>query len=55
MRANSNMNVTCTLNKEDLLTLYEDGELEEDGVSIMIPSPEAEMFKEMITDEDRNC
>lgn len=51
MRTHSNMDVTCTINTEDLLELCEDGELQENGVSILISGPDVEMFKKRIINE----
>lgn len=48
MKTNSSMNVTATLNAEDLLELYEDGELSDNGVVIGTTEPELERFKELL-------
>jgi len=53
MKTNTNLNVTATLNSEDLWALYRDGELNEGGVVIGITEPELERFKERV--EDQNC
>lgn len=48
MKTNSNVSVTATLNAEDLLELYESGELTDDGVVIGTTEPELERFRELI-------
>lgn len=48
MKTNSNLNVTCTLNAEDMMELYENGELSDNGVVIGTTEPELQRFKEMI-------
>jgi len=53
MKTNTNLNVTATLNSEDLLELYRRGELKGDGVVIGTTEPELERFKERV--EDQNC
>lgn len=50
MKTNSNLNVTCTLNAHDLLELYENGELQDNGVVIGTTEPELERFKELLED-----
>jgi hypothetical protein len=40
MKTNSNLNVTCTLNAEDILTLIQSGELKDNGVVIGTTEPE---------------
>jgi len=51
MKTNSNLSVTCTLNAEDLIELYEDGELSDNGVVIGTTTPELERFKELLDNE----
>lgn len=51
MKTNSNLSVTCTLNAEDLLELYEDGELKDNGVVIGTTEPELERFKRLLDKE----
>lgn len=48
MKTNSNLNVTATLNSEDLLELLNEGELKDNGVVIGTTEPELERFKELI-------
>lgn len=48
MKTNSNLNVTCTLNAEDLLELFEHGELQDNGVVIGTTGPELERFKQLL-------
>lgn len=48
MKTNSNVNVTCTLNAEDLLELVQDGELKDNGVVIGTTEPELERFKSLL-------
>lgn len=48
MKTNSNLNVTCTLNAEDLMELCENGELSDNGVVIGTTEPELERFKSML-------
>lgn len=45
MKTNTNLGVTCTLNAEDLLELYENGEISDNGVVIGTTDPELERFK----------
>jgi len=40
MKTNSNLNVTCTLNADDILTLINSGELQDNGVVIGTTEPE---------------
>lgn len=47
MKTNSNLSVTCTLNAEDLMELFENGELSDNGVVIGTTEPELERFREM--------
>jgi hypothetical protein len=42
------MSVTVTLNAEDLLKLYEEGELSNGEVVIGTPGPELERFKKLL-------
>jgi hypothetical protein len=46
------MSVTCTLNAEDLLELFENGELQDNGVVIGTTKPELERFKSMFDQKD---
>lgn len=48
MKTNSSLSVTCTLNAEDLLELYENGELTDNGVVIGTTEPELERFRELL-------
>ena len=48
MKTNTNLNVTATLNSEDLLELYREGELQDNGVVIGTTEPELENFKELL-------
>lgn len=48
MKTNTNVNITATLNAEDLLELYENGELSDNGVVIGTTDPELERFKEKL-------
>lgn len=48
MKTNSSMNVTATLNAEDLLELVEEGELSYNGVVIGTTEPELERFKQLL-------
>lgn len=50
MKTNSNLNVTCTLNAEDLMELFEDGELKDNGVVIGTTEPELERFKNLLNE-----
>jgi len=52
MKTNSSMNVTCTLNAEDMMELYENGELKDNGVVIGTMEPELKRFKEMIQNQN---
>lgn len=46
------MNVTCTLNAEDLLELCKTGELSDGGVVIGTTEPELERFRELIVEDE---
>lgn len=48
MKTNPSLSVTCTLNAEDMVELYENGELSDNGVVIGTTEPELQRFKEMI-------
>lgn len=48
MKTNTNVGVTCTLNAEDLIELYENGELKDNGVVIGTTEPELERFKDLL-------
>jgi len=48
MKTNTETAVTATLNAEDLLELYENGELSENGVVIGTTEPELERFHELL-------
>lgn len=50
MRANSNINVTCTLNADDIVQLIEEGELSEDGVVIGTTEPELSRLQKMLSE-----
>lgn len=50
MKTNTNVDVTCTLNAEDLLELYENGELKDNGVVIGTTEPELERFAENLNE-----
>lgn len=52
MKTNSNLNVTCTLNAADLIQLYNNGELSDNGVVIGTTEPELERFKELLDKEE---
>lgn len=52
MKTNSSLSVTATLNAEDLLELYESGELKDNGVVIGTTDPELERFKELLDKEE---
>lgn len=54
MKTNSNLNVTCTLNAEDLLELYTEGELSDNGVVIGTTDPELKRFIELLEERDTN-
>lgn len=47
MKTNATVNVTMTLNAEDLVELFENGELSDNGVVIGTTAPELERFKEL--------
>jgi len=47
MKTNASMSVTVTLNAEDLVELYEEGELSNGEVVIGTPDPELERFKQL--------
>jgi len=51
MKTNSSMTVTATLNAEDLLELYEEGEISDNGVVIGTMDPELKRFKSMLDEE----
>lgn len=51
MKTNSSMNVTATLNAEDLKELFETGELADNGVVIGTTNPELQRFKSMLNEE----
>lgn len=48
MKTNSNISITATLNAEDMLELFENGELKDNGVVIGTTDPELERFKELV-------
>lgn len=48
MKTNASMSVTVTLNAEDLLELYENGELSNGEVVIGTPDPELERLKSLL-------
>lgn len=48
MKTNPQLNVTVTLNSEDMMELFETGELSGDGVVIGTTEPELERFKSML-------
>lgn len=48
MKTNDSLSVTCTLNAEDLLELYENGELSDNGIVIGTTDPELERFKSLL-------
>jgi len=48
MKTNSSVSVTATLNAEDLLALFEEGELKDNGVVIGTTEPELERFREKL-------
>lgn len=48
MKTNTSVNVTCTLNAEDLLELFENGELSDNGVVIGTTEPELKRFKQLL-------
>jgi hypothetical protein len=48
MKTNSNLNVTCTLNADDLLELVQNGELKDNGIVIGTTEPELEKFKDLL-------
>lgn len=48
MKTNSNLSITCTLNAEDLVELYENGELQDNGIVIGTTDPELDRFRELL-------
>lgn len=48
MKTNSNLNITCTLNADDLLELVQNGELKDNGIVIGTTDPELERFKDLL-------
>lgn len=46
MKTNTNTNVTATLNADDLMELFENGELKDNGVVIGTTDAELQQFKE---------
>jgi hypothetical protein len=51
MKSNTNLNVTCTLNADDMFELYETGELVDDGVVVGTTEPELQRFKQLIVED----
>lgn len=51
MKTNSSLSVTATLNAEDLVELYETGELSDNGVVIGTTNPELKRFKKLLDEE----
>jgi hypothetical protein len=52
MKTNSSLSVTATLNAEDLLQLYENGEISDNGVVIGTTEPELTRFRELLDEKD---
>jgi len=50
MKTNSSLNVTVTLNAEDIIRLVEDGELSDNGVVIGTTEPERAEAEERLTE-----
>lgn len=50
MKAKSNINVTCTLNADDIATLIEEGELSAEGVVIGTTEPELSRLRQMLSE-----
>lgn len=50
MKAKSNINVTCTLNADDIVTLIEEGELSAEGVVIGTTEPELSRLRQMLSE-----
>lgn len=48
MKTNNSLSVTATLNANDLMELYENGELSDNGIVIGTTEPELERFREMV-------
>lgn len=48
MKTNSSLNVTCTLNAEDIITLVDEGELQDNGIVIGTTKPESKRAKELL-------
>lgn len=48
MKTNNSPSVTATLNANDLMELYENGELSDNGIVIGTTEPELERFREMV-------
>jgi hypothetical protein len=51
MKTNSSVSVTCTLNASDLMELYENGELKDNGVVIGTTGPELQRFRELLDEQ----
>lgn len=52
MKTNSSLSITCTLNAEDMLELFDNGELSDNGVVIGTTEPELERFRELLAERD---
>ena len=52
MKANISINGTVTLNADDLMDLFENGELSIDGVVIGTTDPELERFQDMVVNPE---
>lgn len=50
MKTNSSLNVTVTLNSNDLVKLVEEGELKDNGVVIGTTEPERKQAMELLSE-----
>lgn len=50
MKTNNSVSVTCTLNADDIITLIEDGELQDNGIVIGTTEPERKRVIQNIDD-----
>jgi hypothetical protein len=50
MKTNSNLNVTVTLNADDIIELVEEGELKDNGVVIGTTDPERAKAENRLTE-----
>lgn len=51
MKSNTNVSTTCTLNAEDMFELYQNGEIQDNGLVIGTTQPELDRFKEMVVED----